>query len=59
MLTVALESGGKTVAALVLASTRPSAYTNEDLEMVRGVGAAIVDRIVALQDGTWKDTHTL
>ena len=49
MLAVALEAGGKTVAALVLASTRPSAYTNEDLEMVRGVGAAIVDRIQELR----------
>ena len=48
MLTVALESEGKTVAALVLASTRPSAYTNDDLDLARGVGAAIVDRIVAL-----------
>ena len=49
MLAVALEAEGKTVAALVLASTRPSAYTNEDLEMVRGVGAAIVDRIQELR----------
>ena len=32
MLTVTLESEGKTVAALVLASIRPSAYTNDDLD---------------------------
>ena len=50
MLTVTLESGGKTVAALVLASTRFSAYNHADLEMMRGVGAAIVDRIEALRE---------
>jgi GAF domain-containing protein len=50
MLTVTLESECETVAALVLASTCQSAYTNDDLEMVRGVGAAIVDRIVALRN---------
>ena len=50
MIAVALESRGKVVAALVLASTRPSAYTAEDLETVRRIGAAIVDRIVALRE---------
>ena len=50
MLTVTLESGGKTVAALVLAATRFSAYNHADLELVRGVGAAIVDRIEALRE---------
>ena len=50
MLTVILESGGKTVAALVLASTCFSAYNHADLELVRGVGAAIVDCIEALRE---------
>ena len=48
MLTVALEHEGNPVAALVLASTRPSAYTAQDLEMVRRVGETIVGGIVAL-----------
>jgi transcriptional regulator with GAF, ATPase, and Fis domain len=50
MIAAPLESKGETVAALVLASTRPSAYTADDLETVRRVGAAIVERIVALRD---------
>ena len=48
MLTVALEHEGKSSAALVLASTRPSAYTARDLELVRQVGAAIVGGVMAL-----------
>ena len=48
MLTVALEHEGKASAAIVLASTQPSAYTARDLDLVRRVGAAIVDRIMAL-----------
>ena len=50
MLAVALKSKGTVVAALVLASTRPSAYTAEDLELVRRAGAAVIDRIVALRE---------
>ena len=50
MIAVALKSKGEFVAALVLASTRPSAYKAEDLEMVRCIGAAILDRIVALRE---------
>ena len=46
MLTVALEHEGKASVALVLASTQPSAYTTRDLDLVRRVGAAIVDRIM-------------
>ena len=49
MLTVVLEHDGKFSAALVLASTRPSAYTERDMELVRQVGAAIADRIMALR----------
>ena len=52
MLTVALEHEGKPSAALVLASTQPSAYTARELEMVRGVGEAIVGRIMALREAT-------
>ncbi len=48
MLTVALEHEGKASAALVLASTHPSAYTARDLDLVRRVGAAITDRIMTL-----------
>ena len=48
MLTVALEYEGSIAVALVLASTRPSAYTAQDLEMVRSVGEAVVGRIMAL-----------
>ena len=48
MLTVALEHDGRASAALVLASTQPSAYTARDLELVRRVGEAIVGRVVAL-----------
>ena len=51
MMAVALESKGEVVAALVLASTLPSAYTADDLAMVRSLGAAIVDRIVAMREG--------
>ena len=47
MLTVALDHHGKPSAALVLASTRPSAYTPQDLALVRHVGKAIIDRIHA------------
>ncbi len=50
MLTVALEHEGKASAALVLASTQPSAYTARDLELVRRVGEAIVGRVVGLMD---------
>ena len=48
MLTVALEHDGKASAALVLASTQRSAYTPRDLELVRRVGAAVIDRVMAL-----------
>ena len=48
MLTVALEHEGNPSAALVLASTQPSAYTAQHLDLVRRVGAAIADRIMAL-----------
>ena len=50
MLTVALEHEGSPSAALVLASTEPSAYSEEDLELVCRVGGAIVGRIVGLMD---------
>ncbi len=49
MLTVALDYEGNPVAALVLASTRPSAYAARDLELVRRVGQAVVGRIMALK----------
>ena len=52
MMAVALEAKGEVVAALVLASARPSAYTAEDLEMLRGIGIAIVERIVALREAS-------
>ena len=48
MLTVALEHEGMYSAALVLASAQPSAYSAQDLGMVRRVGEAIVGRIMAL-----------
>ena len=48
MLTVALEHDGKASAALVLASTQPSAYTAQDLKLARRVGEAIVGRVMAL-----------
>lgn len=48
MLTVALEHEGNPVAALVLASTRPTAYTARDLELVRRVGEAVVGWVMAL-----------
>ena len=48
MLTVALEHEGRAAAALVLASTEPSAYTARDLELVRRVGVAIVGRVMGL-----------
>ena len=48
MLTVALEHDGKASAALVLASTQPSAYSAQDLELARRVGEAIIGRIMAL-----------
>ena len=48
MLTVALEHDGKASAALVLASTQPSAYTAQDLKLARRVGEAIIGRIMAL-----------
>ena len=48
MLTVALEHEGIPSMALVLASTKPSAYTAQDLEVVRMVGEAIVGRVMAL-----------
>lgn len=48
MLTVVLEYEGNPVAALVLASTGPSAYTARDLELLRRVGEAIAGRIMAL-----------
>lgn len=47
MLTVDLEHGGKPAAALVLASTRTSAYTAQDLTLVQRVGEAIIGRIMA------------
>ena len=50
MLTVALVHEGETSAALVLASTEPSAYTARDLELVRRVGEAIVGRVMGLMD---------
>ena len=49
MLTVALEHEGTYSAALVLASTQPSAYTACDLELVRRVGEAIVGRVKDLE----------
>lgn len=49
MLTVALEHEGIYSAALVLASTQPSAYTAGDLELVRRVGEAIVGRVKELE----------
>jgi transcriptional regulator with GAF, ATPase, and Fis domain len=52
MMAVALKAKGEVVAALVLASARPSAYTAEDLEMLRGIGVAIVERIVALREAS-------
>ena len=48
MLTVALEHEGRASAALVLASTKPSAYTARDMEVVRRVGEAIVGRVMRL-----------
>jgi GAF domain-containing protein len=48
MLTVALEHEDNPSAALVLASTQPSAYSAQDLELVRRVGEAIVGRIMDL-----------
>ena len=48
MLTVALEYEGSPCAALVLASTQPSAYTEQDMELVRRVGEAIVGRVMGL-----------
>jgi len=48
MLTVALEHEGRASAALVLASTQPSAYTARDLEMVSRVGEAVVGRVMGL-----------
>ena len=50
MLTVELEHEGKSSAALVLASTQPSAYTAQDLELARRVGEAIVGRVMALYE---------
>ena len=49
MLTVAIEHEGRASAALVLASTKPSAYTAQDLELVRRVGEAIVGRVMGLR----------
>ena len=49
MLTVALEHEGIYSAALVLASAQPSAYSAQDLELVRRVGAAIVGRVKELE----------
>ena len=49
MLTVALEHEGMYSAALVLASAQPSAYSAQDLELVRRVGAAIVGRVKELE----------
>ena len=48
MLTVALEHDGRASAALVLASTQPSAYSAQDLELALRVGEAIIGRIMAL-----------
>ena len=48
MLTVAIEHEGRASAALVLASTQPSAYTARDLELVRRVGEAVVGGVMAL-----------
>ena len=48
MLTVALEHDGRASAALVLASTQPSAYSAQDLELARRVGEAILGRVMAL-----------
>ncbi len=48
MLTVALDHQGKPSAALVLATTRPSAYTPQDLTLARQVGQAIIDNIMTL-----------
>ena len=48
MLTVALEHDGRASAALVLASTQPSAYTAQDLKLARRVGEAIIGRIMTL-----------
>ena len=49
MLTVALEHEGIYSAALVLASTQPSAYSAHDLKLVYRVGEAIVGRVKALE----------
>ena len=48
MLTVALEHDGKASAALVLASTQPSAYSAQDLELALRVGEAILGGVMAL-----------
>ena len=55
MLTVALDHEGKASMALVLASTQPSAYSARNLELVRRVGEAIVDRVVALRSRAHSD----
>ena len=51
MLTVALKHEGNPSAGLVLASTQPSAYTAQHLELVRRVGEAIVGRVMAPRGG--------
>ena len=48
MLTAALEHDGRASAALVLASTQPSAYSAQDLELARRVGEAILGGVMAL-----------
>ncbi len=49
MLTVVLEHEGNPSAALVLASTQPSAYVARDLALVRSVGEAVVGRVMELE----------
>ncbi len=49
MLATAIECEGRAAAALVLASTRPSAYTAEDLRLAREAGEVIRERVMALR----------
>jgi len=49
MLAAPLETDNKVVAAIVLCSIRTSAYTLEDLKMVRGIGLRIIERAIELK----------
>ena len=49
MLAAPLETDNKVVAAIVLCSTRTSAYTSEDLKTVRGIGLRIIELAIELK----------